>query len=423
MSKKRLLALAGAIAFVCLLTAFDVTLAQSRPPAAATLTNSLGVSLAPFAGGLNQPVAIAFTGVPSDTRMFVVERAGVIRIVQANGTLLPKPFLDKSSTVDWQPYEEMGMLGLAFDPNYAANGSFYVYYTGQGTGAGDTLHLSRFHVSANADVADSTETSLLTIVHSDSVSHNGGDLQFGPDGYLYLGPGDGGIKGDPANNAQNQDGLLGKLLRLDVSGVPTYTIPFSNPYAQIPNARGEIWAMGLRNPWRFSFDRATGDLYIGDVGNETWEEVDFQPANSHGKENYGWPCYEANAPTGHNDCLPPSAFVYPIVAYNHNGGHAAIVGGYVYRGRQYPSLYGYYFYADHENGTFWAMSTCNRQVSSLGQLASNPSTFGEDASGQLYVASLLDGTISKLVGPRASLPSPLQYYLYFPLIQAAQRCG
>src|SRR5579859_1226140 len=422
MSRKQMLALAGAVTFVCLLTVFGVTLAQSRPLDLATVTNSLGVSLAPFAAGLNQPVAIAFTRAPGDTRMFVVERAGIIRIVQADGTLLPKPFLDISSTVDWQPYEEMGLLGLAFDPNYAANGDFYVYYTGPRPAGGDNLQLSRFHVSADPNVAEPTETSLLTIVHPDSVSHNGGELQFGPDGYLYVGIGDGGIKGDPANNAQHQDRLLGKLLRLDVSGVPTYTIPLSNPYVTIPNSRGEIWAMGLRNPWRFSFDRATGDLYIADVGNESWEEVDFQPASSHGKENYGWPCYEAFAQTNHSGCLPSSAFVFPIAAYSHNGSAAAVIGGYVYRGSQYPSLYGYYYYADHENGTFWAMSACTRQVASLGRLANDPSTFGEGVGGQLYVASFSDGVIYKLVGPTGPLPPPLQTPYYLPVIQNGSLC-
>ena len=416
MTTKRLLATGGVVVFACLVAVFDLALSWPHPAQSHPATGGLGVSLTPFAGGLHQPVAIAFTGQLGDTRTFVVERAGVIRIVQSNGALLPTPFLDISPTVDSQSYLEMGMLGLAFDPGYASNGNFFVYYTGPGGPGGNTLHLSRFHVSGDPDVASPVETSVLTIDHPDNFNHDGGQLQFGPDGYLYLGPGDGGSGGDPPDNAQHTDRLLGKLLRLNVSGVPTYTIPADNPFANTPGARGEIWAYGLRNPWRFSFDQLTGDLYIGDVGQDTWEEVDFQPAANGGGRNYGWHCYEGNHPYPPGDCASTNGLIFPVAEYNHNTGGDAIMGGYVYRGGQYPSIDGYYFYADFGDGNFWAMRTCDHQVTDLGHLTGNPSTFGQDPSGQLYVAGLNSGNIYKLVGPAAAPPPPMKTPLYLPLI-------
>jgi glucose/arabinose dehydrogenase len=422
MQAKRWFAGVGVVVFAYLVAVFDMAFTWPRPVQPLRPAGSLGVSLTPFANGLDEPVAIAFSGVPTDTRMFVVERSGVIRIVQSSGTVLPTPFLDISPSVDSESYQEMGMLGLAFEPNYAATGRFYVYYTGPGSSGGNTLHLSRFSVSGNPDIADTTETSILTIDHPDNFNHDGGQLQFGPDGYLYLGPGDGGGGGDLPDNAQHTDRLLGKLLRLNVTGVPTYTIPASNPLTQTVNARGEVWAFGLRNPWRFSFDKQTGDLYIGDVGQDTWEEVDFQPAGAGGR-NYGWHCYEGNHAYLPNDCISVTGLISPVAEYNHNTGGDAIMGGYVYRGSQYPSLDGYYFYADYGDGNFWAMRTCTWQVTDLGHLASNPSTFGQDRSGELYVASLSDGIIYRLVGPAAPGPAPLQTPLYLPLVQRAGTCS
>jgi glucose/arabinose dehydrogenase len=248
-----------------------------RPVAA---TGALRVSLADFAGGFSEPVAMAITGVPADTRLFVVERAGVIRIVQANGTVLPAPFLNISSRVESQAYQEMGLLGLAFEPDYAVTRRFYVYYMTRlepgNPNAGDNLNVARYQASANPNVADPTETTVLSIAHPNNLNHNGGQLQFGPDGYLYVGPGDGGGGGDPHDNTQHTDRLLGNLLRLNVTGVPTYTIAATNPFTQTAGARPEVWAYRLRNPWRFSFDRATSELYMGDVGPGAYEEVDYQ---------------------------------------------------------------------------------------------------------------------------------------------------
>jgi len=351
-----------------------------------------------------------------------VERAGVIRIVESNGQVLPKPFLDISNTVDSEQYDEMGMLGLAFEPDYATTGRFYVYYTGPGSAGGNTLHLSRFQVSGNANVADTTETNILTIDHPTNPNHDGGQLQFGPDGFLYLGPGDGGGACDTPNNAQHKDRLLGKLLRLNVTGVPTYTIPASNPFTQTVGARAEVWAFGLRNPFRFSFDRETGELYIGDVGQDKYEEVDYQPAAAGGR-NYGWHCYEGFHDFDPGDCVGVTNIISPVAEYPHTSSVVqvgdAIIGGYVYRGSQYPALNGYYFYADNGTGNMWAMRTCSWQVTQLGHLVNGPSTFGQDAAGELYIAGL-DGVIHKLVGSAAPV---LPLHLYLPLVQKAGGCS
>jgi glucose/arabinose dehydrogenase len=428
MSPKRWLAAIGVVIFAYVFAVFDMALTWPRPPETIqplAPTGALGVSLSDFASGLDQPVAIAFTPIITDTRMFVVERAGVIRIVLSNGTLLATPFLDINATVDSESYGEMGMLGLAFEPDYASTGRFYVYYTGPGSAGGNTLHLSRFQVSGNPNVANTTETNILSIDHPNYLNHDGGQLQFGPDGYLYLGPGDGGAGGDPPDNAQHIDRLLGKLLRLDVTSVQTYTIPASNPFTQTVNARGEVWAFGLRNPWRFSFDRLTSELYIGDVGQDTYEEVDYQPAGAGGR-NYGWHCYEGFHDFHPSDCVSVSHIISPVAEYQHNAqGGDAVIGGYVYRGSQYPSLDGYYFYSDNGTGNVWAMLTCTWQVTPLGNLVSGPSSFGQDASGKLYVASVSNGHIYKLVGPTAlnAPAAPLSGTpFYLPLIQRGGGC-
>jgi glucose/arabinose dehydrogenase len=428
MKAKRWFAGVGIVIFAYVVAVFDMAMTWPRPPQPVqplAPTGGLGVSLVNFATGLDEPVAIAFAPIVSDTRMFVVERAGVIRIVQSNGAVLPTPFLDISNTVDSESYGEMGMLGLAFQPDYATTGRFYVYYTGPGSPGGNTLHLSRFQVSGNPNVANTTETSLLTIDHPDNFNHDGGQLQFGPDGFLYLGPGDGGSGGDPSNNAQHKDRLLGKLLRLNVTGVPTYTIPASNPFTQTVGARAEVWAFGLRNPFRFSFDRATGELYIGDVGQDLYEEVDYQPAGAGGR-NYGWHCYEGFHDYHPSDCVGVTNIISPVTEYQHNAqGGDAIIGGFVYRGSQYPTLDGYYFYTDNGSGNMWAMRTCSWQVTALGSMVNSPSSFGQDAAGELYIAGL-DGVIHKLVGPTtlASRPAPvLNMQLFLPLVQRSSACS
>jgi glucose/arabinose dehydrogenase len=379
----------------------------------------LGVSAQLYAEGLAEPVDIAFTGLPGDTRMFVVERDGRIKIVQSNGTVLATPFLDIDDRVMAENYTEEGLLGLAFAPNYAESGHFYVYYT---TNQGNN-RVARYQVSTNSNVALTTETEIITLSHPTHRNHNGGDLNFGPDDYLYLAPGDGGggdddFGGSPSldNDAQRLNSLLGKVLRLNVTGVPTYTIPISNPFTLTPGARAEIWAWGLRNPWRFSFDMATGDMYIGDVGQQSREEISRQPANSPGGENYGWRCYEGAEQHITAGCDLSDPFVMPVFDYGRSLG-STVTGGFVYRGSDYPSLDGYYFFADYGSARFWALHTGTLVATDLGRLlgdGANPSTFGQDPQGEIYVADFGSGDIYRLVGPAA--PPPLQTPSWLPII-------
>ncbi len=379
--------------------------------------NDLGVDWVEYAVDLDQPVDIAFTGVATDTRMFVVERPGRIKVVEASGTVLATPFLSITTLVNSEAFGEMGLLGLVFDPDYANNGFFYVYYNdfadeGSVPNNGN-IQLSRYQVSPDPNVALTTEVKLLTISHPTHTNHNGGDMAFGPDGYLYLAPGDGAN----GNNALTVTTLLGKVLRIDVTDVATYTVPASNPYTQTVGAKPEIWARGFRNPWRFSFDSLTGDLYIGDVGQNDWEEISRQPAASAGGEHYGWPCYEGTQPFNNSGCPPVNTLTMPVFDYNHQpGDNAAVTGGYVYRGVEYPALNGYYFFADYGSRRFWALNTATNAVTELGQmlvLGSNPSTFGQDPAGSVYVADNNFGIIYKLTGP---LPLPVQTPSFLPML-------
>jgi glucose/arabinose dehydrogenase len=325
-------------------------------------TLSFTITLVPVVTtDLVEPVHLTHAGDGSG-RLFIVERAGRIRIIK-NGTLLSQPFLDISSLVQ-AGFVEQGLLSVAFDPDYLSNGTFYVDYTSL-SGLGDTV-IARYVVSNPlADVADLvTVTNLLTITQPE-VNHNGGQLQFGPqDGYLYVGMGDGGGGGDhhgAIGNAQDRSQWLGKLLRINVRGVPTYTLPPTNPFTQTSGARPEVWAYGLRNPWRFSFDRVTGDLYIGDVGQDCFEEIDYQPAASYGGENYGWRLMEGfhqfdpNNMTNCNQPLTaPPTLTLPITDYIHPVGEA-VIGGYVYQGDPFPQMHGVYFFGDEVTGRIWAM--------------------------------------------------------------------
>ena len=374
--------------------------------------NSLGADWAEYAVGLAQPVDIAFTGIPTDTRMFVVERAGVIRIVLTDGTVLPTPFLDINGIVNSEVYTEMGLLGLAFDPDYASNGRFYVQYSDFADEGGQAdngnIVLARYQVSVDPNVALTTGVKLLTISHPTNKNHNGGDLSFGPDGFLYMAPGDGAF----SPNAQTLTNLLGKVLRLDVSTAVTYTIPASNPFTQTAGAKPEIWSYGLRNPWRFSFDQATGELYVADVGQNAWEEVNRRPAGSAGGENYGWPCYEGNHAYNTLGCPAANTLTMPIFEYEHDP-HVAVTGGYVYRGAAHPALNGYYFLADYGSSYFWAINTSNNAAVPLGSMlgeSANPSSFGQDPAGEVYVSDFNSGTIYVLTGP-----PPLPPVAYLPL--------
>ena len=367
---------------------------------------ALNISLDSFATGFDEVVAIANAG---DGRLFAVERDGRILVVQPNGNVLGAEFLDIQDRV-LDNFSERGLLGLAFHPNYGSNGYFYVNYTrdhSSGSLDGDTV-IARYEVTGNDNIADPNSEQILMVIDQPDWNHNGGMLAFGPDGYLYIAMGDGGSGGDPWENAQSTDTLLGKLLRIDVDSGPgnnpdcgdnasNYKIPTGsggNPFAD--GAGGdcdEIWSLGLRNPWRFSFDRATGDLYIGDVGQNIYEEVDFQPAASSGGENWGWDCKE-----GDNNYSDPSpgvdcdgVYEDPFFDYAHNpGGHCSVTGGYVYRGSLYPEMVGHYLFADYCSGWFWsAIETGNRawSVADEGDLGNRITTFGEGNNGELYVAS------------------------------------
>ena len=353
------------------------------------------ISLIPYQGGFNSPVHITHAGDGSQ-RMFIVEQSGIIRIIK-NGVVLSTPFLDIQERVYFPGFSESGLLSLAFPPDYLGKGYFYVYYTNL-DGNNQT---SRFSLKpGNPDEADPTsEEPIILFKHPTYNNHNGGQLAFGPDGYLYIGTGDGGGGGDPGGNAQNPASLLGKLLRIDVeSGVDPYLVPPTNPFTQTVGYRGEIWALGLRNPWRYTFDRQTGDLYIGDVGQDKVEEVDFQPAASPGGENYGWNTLEGNLcfnPA--SGCIPPDHYSPPVATYNHGINDAngcSVTGGSVYRGATYPRMQGIYFYGDYCRGKIWGLSYANAwQSHLLLDTSLNISTFGEDEAGNLYLADLSGGVI------------------------------
>lgn len=352
------------------------------------------ISLVKRFSGLTQPVHITQAGDGSG-RLFFVEQPGRIR-VSRGGTLLPVPFLDIVSRVSC--CGERGLLSVAFPPGYGSKRYFYVDYTDT---AGNTV-ISRFRLGADADVADpGSEQIVLTIAQPYS-NHNGGQLAFGPDGYLYIGMGDGGSGGDPQNNAQSPTSLLGKILRIDVeSGAAPYAVPVSNPFAGRAGYRGEIWALGLRNPWRFSFDRRTGDLFIGDVGQNRYEEVDFQPAGDPGGENYGWRIMEAGHCYDPNPCNQ-TGLLQPIFEYDHSQG-CSVTGGPVYRGSLYPRMQGVYFFADYCSGRLWGLRRDGSSWQST-QLLDSPytvSTFGEDEAGNVYLADYGRGDVYQVTDPGA----------------------
>jgi len=351
--------------------------------------------------GLQNPVAITHAG---DSRLFIVQQSGTIVI--CDGTrVFPTPFLDIRGLV--LSGGERGLLGLAFHPRYAENGFFYVNYT-ETSGPGTTV-IARYQVSAaDPNRANPQSARVLLRVNQPFINHNGGQLQFGPDGYLYIGLGDGGSGGDPGNRAQNPAELLGKMLRIDVDSADPYGIPLSNPFRGRFGYRGEIWALGMRNPWRFSFDRVTGDLWIADVGQGLWEEIDFQPATSIGGENYGWNRMEGTHCFPSSSNCNPAGLVTPVIEYGHTGGACSVTGGYVYRGARYPLLHGTYIYGDFCNGVIWgATRASSGAVTSrvLVDTSFSISTFGEDVNGEIYVADYDDGAIYQIhdtreVGPR-----------------------
>jgi len=354
---------------------------EPPPPLPAALT------LVPVVTGLTSPLYL--TTPAGDSRLFVVEQAGRIRVVK-NGQLLTTPYLDIRSKLT--SGGERGLLGLAFHPNFATNGFFYVNYTDLN---GNT-EIERYHATPAADVADANSASHVLGFTQPFANHNGGMLAFGPDNMLWIGTGDGGSGGDPQGNGQKLTTLLGKILRIDVDGGSPYAIPSSNPFVGQAGNRGEIWAYGLRNPWRFSFDRTAGMLYIGDVGQGAWEEVDVVPATLAGV-NYGWVIMEGkhcyNAATCNQNGLD-----LPVLEYGHSEG-CSITGGYVYRGNAIPAIRGHYFYSDYCTSFLKSFRLANGAateahtwtIGSIGGVLS----FGEDSAGELYVLSD-DGTVYRI---------------------------
>ncbi len=384
--------------------ATESTAATAAPGPSATAAASpsqlppVGVSLKEIVGGLPSPIGVSMA--PGDPRLFVIGQTG--RIVIVSGGAIVGTFLDISGRISC--CGERGLLGLAFHPDYASNGRFFVRYTDP---AGD-VRVSEFYVSSDPNKADpSSEKILLTIPHPDYANHNGGRIVFGPDGYLYIGTGDGGSGGDPNNHGQSLSTLLGKMLRIDVdatSGGKPYAIPPSNPFAGKPGDLGEIFAYGLRNPYSFSFDRLTGDLWIGDVGQDLWEEVDRAPASSGGGNgaDYGWSIMEGD------HCYKPvfgcneSGLTLPLAEYTHGAGDSigcAIIGGYVYRGSAHPELYGRYFFGDECSGHIWDVTAAGPTPQTPQLLLSSGlhiDGWGQDVDGELYVVAS-NGGLYRLV--------------------------
>jgi glucose/arabinose dehydrogenase len=349
-------------------TDIPVTDTPTVPPNTNTFPDPNAYTWQPVTEGLQRPVDLQPDG---SGRLFIIEKFGRIRILQ-NDQLLEGAFLDISSRVV-SGANEQGLLGMAFHPNYAQNGFFYVNYTGSG---GNTF-ISRFQ--ASGDVANPDSELVLLTVDQPYANHNGGVVAFGPDGYLYLGLGDGGSQGDPNGNGQNTSALLGKILRIDVNSGDPYTIPADNPFGN------EVWAYGLRNPWRLSFDKSNGDLYIGDVGQGAWEEIDFLAAGSPGGANFGW-----NFREGAHDYkgTPPEGLIDPIAEYSHAEGGCSVTGGYVYRGSM-PEWNGIYLYGDYCTGFIWGLIRSNDgwQKQQLFDMDVTITSFGQDENGEIYLIS------------------------------------
>jgi glucose/arabinose dehydrogenase len=408
------------------------TWSLAAPPASAQVCDGIStvsgaeLTTVRIASSLNRPVFVGSP--PGDTeRLFILEQNGPIRIVR-NGTLLYEPFLDLSDLVygpDEGGQSEQGLLGLAFHPNYAVNGTLFVYTTADVAGNNMVVRYQRD--PGNPDRGDpASRQVLITIPHPDFGNHDGGTIAFGPDGYLYIASGDGGSGCDPQGNAQSGASLLGKILRLDVDTSP-YAVPPDNPFAGPDGFADEVWAYGLRNPWRIAFDPANGDLYIPDVGQNEREEIDYQPASSPGGENYGWDLYEGlscpNPSCGSVTCAIP-AYVPPVFEYSHDAGACSITGGVVYRGCRMPDLHGRYFFADY----------CSAQVTSFVMAGGAPTdlrdhsaelqpaapfalgeivAFGTDARGEMYVADL-GGTVPVIQG---------EIYKVVPVLRALEASG
>jgi glucose/arabinose dehydrogenase len=357
------------------------------PASPSAFPDAAAYAWSPVVSGLRSPVDLQNAG---DSRLFIVEQRGVIHVLDESG-LRDEPFLDIRDSV-FDTGNEQGLLGLAFSPNFVADGFFFVNYT---RGTGDTV-ISRFRFDTEPNRADPESETVLLTINQPYANHNGGGMVFGPDGYLYIGTGDGGAQGDPEGRAQNLDSLLGKILRLDVLGGEPYTIPPDNPFAS-GGGRPEVWALGLRNPWRSAFDSATGDFYIADVGQSQWEEVNFLPGGSPGGSNFGWDLREGWA-SYEGDSSP--AFTDPVAVYSHAEGGCSVTGGVVVRDPALPEWQGIYLYGDFCSGLIWGLfrdpggSWQNRLLFSTGfQITS----FGSGSDGAVYVLDR-SGNVYRLTG-------------------------
>ncbi len=336
------------------------------------------LALTKVATGLTQPTYI--TVAPGDdSKLFVVERLGTVRVLQ-NGQLQPHPFLDITSLVE-AGGQEQGLLSIAFHPQFPADPRVFVNYTGHN----NATIIAAYRLAANEPSLNPASAQILMTFRQPYRNHNGGQLQFGPDGNLYIGTGDGGSANDPRGNGQNLSSLLGKLLRISVDFGEPYTVPADNPFVGTPNARPEVWAYGLRNPWRFSFDRETGDLWIADVGQNKFEEIDFLPLVQSAGANFGWNVMEG-LHCFQKDTCQTTGLVLPVAEYSHDDG-CSVTGGYIYRGTKYPGLSGMYLYGDFCSGKIWGMRIDGLPAELL-DTRLNISSFGEDAAGELYVLDL-----------------------------------
>jgi len=352
------------------------------PPAPTSPPPIPPIRIEPLVDGFEEPVYLTHAGDGSG-RLFVVERAGRVRVLQ-NGVVLPDVFLDIAGQVQSKG-QEQGLLSIAFHPNFPQDRRVYVDYTNRD---GDTV-VARYQTTPDTTAIDpATELVLLTIAQP-YPNHNGGQLQFGPDGYLYIGTGDGGLANDPHENGQNPAALLGKILRVGVDFGEPYTVPADNPFVDEPGYRPEIWALGLRNPWRFSFDRLTGDMVIADVGQNQFEEVNFEAADSPGGLNFGWDVMEGFHCFSDSDCSP-DGLTLPVAEYDHSQG-CSVTGGYVYRGGGNSALQGVYLYADYCSGRVWALRVGGDGPVQALDTDLNVSSFGEDEAGELYLVDLKGG--------------------------------
>jgi glucose/arabinose dehydrogenase len=367
-----------------------VVMARAKARAQADWLVGKNLTLAPIVKGLKEPTFVA--GPPDGSkRLFILEREGRVRVADANGQLLATPFLDVSQNTSTGTEE--GLLGLAFDPSFTQNGYVYIDYTANDA----SVQVVRYTVSpGQPNQVDPATAQTVMAIHKQSKYHNGGMLAFGPDGYLYISVGD----DESSEQAQVLTSVYGKILRIDVDSAQAqpYAIPSTNPFVNQPGARAEIWSYGLRNPWRFSFDRTSGDMWIGEVGDARWEEVDFQPADSQGGENYGWPMLEGTECENPEHCHDPG-LVAPLVTYGHNM-TCAIMGGYVYRGPTAPALSGKYLYGDLCAGGVFTLGGGPDPVANRVELGYQPikiSSFGEDPAGDVYVVDMQGGVIYRIM--------------------------